>query len=168
VPEGCVGEAMLGVRIEQNEGRIEIHSPAAGLGYWPDAELSILGNGRFIPGDLVEKTPHGYRIHGRVSDVINVAGRKLNPAEVELVLKTHPNVRDAIVFGVPSAMRGEEPVTCVVGDVSPSELIAFAGNRLPSWQVPKDIWIVEAIPVNERGKLNRRALSEQWKRRASG
>ena len=162
VPEGFVGQPMRGVRLAVDEGRIEVHSPATALGYWPEPDDAVLGNGRFAPEDLVERTEAGITLKGRVSDFINIAGRKLNPAEIETVLRGHPAVRECVVFGVPSAVRGEEPVACVVADVPPEELLAFTAARLPAWQAPKHIWPVPALPVNERGKLSRRALAERF------
>ena len=162
VTEGFVGPPMRGVRLVENGGRIEVHSSAAGLGYWPEPDAAVLGNGRFVPEDLVEQTERGISLKGRVSDFINVAGRKLNPAEIERVFREHPGVREVVVFGVPSALRGEEPVACVVGEVPPQALLAFAAGRLPAWQTPKHVWPVLSLPINERGKLSRRALAERW------
>ncbi len=167
VPEGCVGEPMRGVRLAHDgeAGRVEVHGPAVGEGYFPEADAGVLGGGRFVPGDLVRRTPHGFVIAGRVSDFINVAGRKLNPAEIETRLREVPGVREAVVFGVPSALRGEEPVACVVGDVSAVVLRQFCTANLPAWQAPRDFWIVDALPFNERGKLNRRALADAYRAR---
>ena len=162
VPEGCVGEPMRGVALVESEGRIQVHSPAVALGYWPQPEPEVLGEGRFIPGDLIEKSEHGITLKGRASDTINIAGRKVNPVEIESILRQHPAVRECVVFGVPSAIRGEEPVACVVADASPAELLTFAAERLPAWQTPKHIWLVESLPTSERGKHNRRTLAEQW------
>ena len=164
VPEGCVGEPMRGVELTHDEstGRIEVRGPAVGEGYFPEADDAVLGGGRFIPGDLVRRTPHGLVLTGRVSDFINVAGRKLNPAEVEVVLRTCPGVREAVVFGVASALRGEEPIACIVGDASTDTLLRHCAAALPSWQVPRDFWMLDALPVNERGKLSRRELGQQY------
>ena len=168
VPEGCVGDAMRGVRLVHDEetGRVEVHGPAVGEGYFPEADECVLGGGRFVPGDLVQRTPHGFVLAGRVSDFINVAGRKLNPAEIETRLREIAGVREAVVFGVPSALRGEEPVACIVGDVSAAALRQFCSANLAAWQAPRDFWIVDALPFNERGKLNRRALADAYQSRA--
>ena len=164
VGEGCVGGPMRGVRVVHGDltGRIEVHGGAVGEGYFPEPDESVLGGGRFAPGDLIRKTACGLVLAGRVSDFINVAGRKLNPAEVETRLRECPGVRDAVVFGVPSRLRGEEPVACVVGDLSAAEVARFCQANLADWQVPKDFWLVDSLPVNERGKLSRRALSGAW------
>jgi acyl-CoA synthetase (AMP-forming)/AMP-acid ligase II len=71
-------------------------------------------------------------------------------------------VRDAVVFGVASALRGEEPVACIVGEVSKDALLRHCATALPSWQVPRDFWMLDTLPVNERGKLSRRELSKQY------
>ena len=68
----------------------------------------------FVPDDLVAIGEAGMRIVGRVSDVINVAGKKVNPAEVEAHLLSHAGVRQAVVFGRASALRNQEVVACVV------------------------------------------------------
>ncbi|MEQ1852856.1 MAG: class I adenylate-forming enzyme family protein [Chthoniobacteraceae bacterium] len=162
--DGCVGQPMRGVRLVHDEetGRIEVHGPAVGEGYFPEPDTTVLGDGRFVPGDLVRKTAQGLVLSGRVSDFINVAGRKLNPAEIELRLRECPGVREAVVFGVPSRLRGEEPIACVAGKVSASELSRWSREGLPGWQVPRDFWMVDALPVNERGKLSRRALADAY------
>ena len=104
-------------------------------------------------------------IVGRVYDVINVAGRKLNPLELERRLLACPGINQAVVFGVASPLRGEEPVACVAAEhgVDSGTVLRFCQTQLSAWQVPKDIWIVDEIPVNERGKINRRFLAERYK-----
>ncbi len=165
VSEGCVGEAMRGVRLvhDVESGRVEVHGPAVGDGYFPETDESVLGGGRFVPGDLVKRTPQGLVLAGRVNDLINVAGRKLNPAEVETCLRKMSGVRDAMVFGVPNELRGEEPAACVVGKLTPDQLRQFCVTNLAAWQVPRDFWIVDALPFNERGKVSRRALAELYR-----
>lgn len=167
--EGFVGTAMRRVTIVPRDPsqpqQVEIRGAAVGDGYFPDPDSDSLGGGRFIPGDLVRKTGRGFFLAGRVSDVINIAGRKLNPAEVEAQLLKIPGVREAVVFGVPSPLRGEEPVACVLASgVTREELLALCREKLSAWQAPKDVWLVDAIPVNERGKISRRELSARFLR----
>ena len=113
--DGWVGQPMDGVRLERTGQRIAVHSAAVGDGYFPTPDPEVLGGGRFVPGDLVEERHGGYAIVGRSTDVINIAGRKLNPGEIEGRIAAFPGVRQVVVFGVPSALRGEEPVACVCG-----------------------------------------------------
>jgi acyl-CoA synthetase (AMP-forming)/AMP-acid ligase II len=166
---GFVGEAMRGVEIElldskTGSSRIRVLSRAVGDGYFPEPDDSKLGRGSFLPDDLLEKRGPGYRIVGRVSDLINVAGKKVNPAEVEAEILKCPGVREAIAFGRQSKRRHQEVAACVVanGEVSEMELLAHLRARLSSWQVPRRIYFVEAIPVNERGKTSRRELARRF------
>ncbi len=168
IQEGCAGQPMRGVSLS-SEGenvdepsRYAIQSGAVGEGYYPDPEPAVLNAGRFTPCDLLLRTPQGFILAGRVSDFINVAGRKLNPADVEACLRECPGVREIIVFGVPHALRGEEPIACVVGEATAEQITQFAQARLSPWQTPRCFWKADALPVNERGKLNRRELARRY------
>ena len=164
--DGCVGTPMRGVEITHTSaesGAITVRSAAVGDGYFPESDEASLGQGRFVPGDLIQKTARGLLVTGRVSEIINVAGRKLNPLEVEARLAEFPGVKQAVVFGVRSELRGEEPVACVAGQTIEREaLMRHCHERLSSWQIPRDLWIVDEIPSGERGKISRRALAESY------
>ncbi|MDB6175690.1 MAG: AMP-dependent synthetase and ligase [Chthoniobacteraceae bacterium] len=164
--DGFAGEPMRGVDVERVEGgaSICVRSAAVGDGYFPIRDTESLENGRFVPSDLIRWDSRGMFIDGRVSDVINVAGRKLNPVELEQRLLLFPGVKAVVVFGVPSALRGEEPVACVAteqpGDTA--AILRFCHTQFSPWQVPKDVWVVPEIPTNERGKISRRALIARY------
>lgn len=167
--EGFVGPPLHGVKLEPVEKgsaatQIRVRSAAVGDGYFPRPDPSRLGGGVFVPDDLVQVTEAGIRIVGRTSDVINVAGKKVNPAEVEAQLLSHPAVREAVVFGRASALRNEEVVACVVagGKTGEAELLDYCRTRLSGWQTPKQIFMVDALPVNERGKISRRQLASHF------
>ncbi|HEU5246387.1 MAG TPA: class I adenylate-forming enzyme family protein [Candidatus Udaeobacter sp.] len=164
--EGFVGEAMKGVTLEMvdptgSATQVRVHSAAVGDGYFPEPDKEKLGDGIFVPDDLLAREGSGFKIVGRISDVINVAGKKVNPAEVEAHLLRFTGVRQAVAFGRESALRNEEVAACVVvaQNVSEADLLQFCRSALSTWQVPKRIFIVDAIPVNERGKISRRELS---------
>ncbi len=73
-------------------------------------------------------------------------------------------MKQAVVFGVQSALRGEEPVACVAGeDLGREALLRFCQEKLSAWQVPRDLWLVGEIPSTERGKINRRAVAESYR-----
>jgi acyl-coenzyme A synthetase/AMP-(fatty) acid ligase len=148
-------------------GPIRIQSAAAGDGYFPEPDAEKLGNGFFAPDDLLSASGNGFRIVGRISDVINVAGKKVNPAEVEAELLRFDGVRAAVVFGRESVLRNEEVAACVAASdrVREAELLEFCRARLSGWQVPKRIFFVEEIPANERGKINRRELAKRFSSR---
>jgi acyl-CoA synthetase (AMP-forming)/AMP-acid ligase II len=161
--DGWVGQPMEGVRLELTGQRIAVHSAAVGDGYFPTPDPEVLGGGRFVPGDLVEERKGGYAIIGRSTDVINIAGRKLNPGEIEGRIAAFPGVRQVVVFGVPSALRGEEPVACVCGaGIDVAALQRHCREQLSAWQMPRDFWIVDEIPVSDRGKVSRAKLAAEY------
>ena len=169
---GFVGPPMARVKVEAREPgasatRIRIQSAAAGDGYFPEPDPEKLGHGFFAPDDLLSPREDGFRIVGRLSDVINVAGKKVNPAEVEAELLRFDGVRAAVVFGRESVLRNEEVAACVAasGAVRETELLEFCRQRLSGWQVPKRIFFVDEIPVNERGKISRRELARHYSSR---
>ena len=165
---GFVGEPMSGVVLElvdseNSTSRIRVRSRAVADGYFPYPEDNKLGHGIFVPDDLLEKTGSGYRIVGRSSDLINVAGKKVHPAEVEAEILRYAGVREAVVFGRQSERRNQEIAACVVAEgVSERELLSHCRARLSSWQVPRRIYFLGAIPVNERGKTSRRELASRF------
>jgi acyl-CoA synthetase (AMP-forming)/AMP-acid ligase II len=169
--DGVVGQPMRGVEVEllnQTEfaGQIRVRSAAVSDGYFPEPNNQKLGNGVFVPDDLLQRHGSGLKIVGRISDVINVAGKKVNPAEVEAHLLRFKGVRQAVVFGRPTGagLRNEEVAACVraSSDVRESDLLRFCRTELSGWQVPKRIFVVDIIPTNERGKISRRQLARQF------
>jgi long-chain acyl-CoA synthetase len=175
VEEGFVGEPMVGVNLRlldpsATSSQAEVQSAAAGDGYLPEADDKKLRTGRFVPDDLLATSGHGFRIVGRVSDVINVAGKKVSPAEVEAILLQFEGIREAAVFGKQSALRNEEVAACVVAEkeIVESELLDFCRSRLSGWQVPKRIVFLSEMPVTERGKISRQLLAERYAAGISG
>lgn len=167
--EGFVGPAMKGVEIipidpQTNVSQIRVRSAAVADGYFPEPNEQKLGNGMFVPDDLLSRLDNGWKIVGRVSDVINVAGKKVNPAEVEAELLAVPGVREAVVFGRKSSLRHEEVAACVVAnsELSENELLRICRQRLSGWQVPKRIFLLDQLPANDRGKISRRELGVRF------
>ena len=170
--EGFVGQPMAGVGIELLEPnasacQIQVRSAAVGDGYFPEPDEEKLGDGAFVPDDLLARDDSGFKIVGRISDVINVAGKKVNPEEVEAHLLRFSGVRQTVVFGRPAAagvLRNEEVAACVAGSRHLTEegLLRFCRTALSAWQVPKRIFVVDAIPMNERGKISRRDLARRF------
>ena len=114
---------------------------------------------------MVRMGERGMYLAGRATDVINIAGRKLNPAEVEARLAECPGVRQVVVFGVASALRNEEAVACISGTARADTVLRYARTVLSGWQVPKDVWLVDEVPVNDRGKVSRRELARAYGQR---
>ncbi len=168
LPDGCVGTPLAGVKLEmraerggeEGVGRLCVESDAVTFGYVPQGSPELAG-GRFVTGDLGHLDAEG-RLHllGRVDRMINVGGRKVNPVEVEAILREIPGVRQVAVFGAPDRNRGQAVCACVVAarGVTRETILLACGPRLASFKVPRRIEFVERIPVSSRGKTERRAL----------
>jgi acyl-CoA synthetase (AMP-forming)/AMP-acid ligase II len=167
--DGFVGRPMKAVDLKlldanASASQIQVRSASVADGYFPESDDEKLSNGMFVPDDLLAQDDSGFKIVGRISDVINVAGKKVNPAEVEAQLLRFTGVQRAVVFGRESALRNEEVAACVVAlpHVSETDLLRFCRATLSPWQVPKQIFLVDAIPINERGKISRRDLARRF------
>ena len=155
-----VGTPLRGVSVNINEeGCMVVTSEAVGAGYWPPDSDSAITHSTVTASDLAEITDNGVRLIGRLSDTINVAGRKLSPSDLESALLTCPAVKHCVVFGVPSSdhSRVEDIVACVSGDSSlaQSDLVALLKARLAAWQMPRRWWITNSLVPDERGKISR-------------
>jgi long-chain acyl-CoA synthetase len=137
---------------------------AAGYYHRPEATAEVFtSDGWFRTGDIARIDEEGYvYIVDRVKDMINVAGEKVYPREVEEVLLRHPAVVDAVAIGIPDPDRGEVVKAYVVRDPSigctASELIDSLCPVLASYKLPRTIEFIEAIPRSPSGKALRRLL----------
>ena len=115
-------------------------------------------------GDMGYVDAEGYLYFAdRRSDMIVTGGENVFAAEVEMVLKKHPKVVDAVVIGLPDPDWGHRIHAIVEtnGPVGNKDLIRFALNYLPPYKIPKSIELVDHIPVNENGKVVRSKLVEE-------
>jgi acyl-CoA synthetase (AMP-forming)/AMP-acid ligase II len=163
--QSLAGAPLSGVNVLLGmDGCVIVRSAAVAEGYWPDPE-PVLGSGVFRTSDLGQLVDGCVHLRGRASDQINIAGRKVSPDTIELVLASHPKVRGCVAFGVPGvdAQRGEVIVACVSADAAleAETLRQFALSTLPAWQVPREWWFVSDLQTNGRGKLSR----AQWRQR---
>ena len=152
------------VRVRVDGDEIVVSSPAMTRGYSDDPELTrrAFRDGWFHTGDLGWMDEVG-RLHvtGRRKLLIEVAGHKVDPIEVEDVLSVHPNVREAVVVGVPDGAGGEESVKAVIvpdNGVHEREVIEFCQQRLANFKVPRIIEFRDEIPRSPLGKILRKYL----------
>ena len=121
-------------------------------------------DGGFQPADLLVREPRGFRIVGRESDVINVAGKKVNPLEIERVLAQFPGVHEAAVCGVPDPARGEKICALVAAKPAPEipALRHHCAAHIASWMVPQHFVFVPEGPRNARGKISRTEIARTF------
>lgn len=165
VERGSVGGAMEGVElgIDPASRRLEIRSASVALGTFPDGASFCPFGGTFTADDLVELDSAGEIVLlGRASDLINTAGKKVDPREVEQIILQIDGVREVKVYGEPAGARGEVVAAAVVAspDVTREQVREFCRGRLSSHKVPRIVKMIEQIPLDERGKVRRAALSE--------
>jgi acyl-CoA synthetase (AMP-forming)/AMP-acid ligase II len=130
----------------------------------PEANAASFSDGWFRTGDQGVLDGAGYlSLVGRLKEMINRGGEKIAPREIDDVLLQHPDVSEAVAFGVPHPGWGEEVAAAVVlkGAASEKELIAFARERLADHKVPRKLYVVEQIPRTATGKIQRRAVAEE-------
>jgi acyl-coenzyme A synthetase/AMP-(fatty) acid ligase len=151
-----------------DEGCLEVRGRSVGETYWPEPSLNLAW-GVYRTTDLAQICDGLVWLHGRASDVINVAGRKIAPESIERLLAAHPGVRECLVFGAPDrdAERGDMIVACVaaVNGTTADSLRTFLLERSEAWQVPRNFWFVPAIQANDRGKLSRAEWRQKWSAR---
>ena len=148
---GAVGRPHDGVAVRVDySGELWVHTLA-------------MGDGEFQrTGDIAHVDDDGFVwIEGRVSDMVNRGGLKVFPAEVEEVLRLHPEVQDAAVTGVPDERLGEVPWAFVVPRalaVDADALDAHCRRHLAPYKVPVRFEVVDVLPRNEVGKILHREL----------
>jgi long-chain acyl-CoA synthetase len=149
-------------------GELLIRGPQVMRGYWNRAEATAeaISDGWFRTGDVATQDAEGYfAIVDRRKDMINTAGFKVWPREVEEALYGHPEIRLVAVVGVPDDYRGEAVKAFVVlkddARCGESELNAFLRERLTAYKIPRSIEFRTELPTSGAGKLLRRALREQ-------
>jgi long-chain acyl-CoA synthetase len=143
-------------------GTVSVASDAVALGYFParEEESPRLAGGRFTTEDLARFEGPELFLLGRKSDWINVKGKKVNPREVEAVLHQLEGVRDAVVLAWPVPGRSGEIVRAVVAGAGLDwrRVVDWCRPRLSSHKVPRSVILVDEIPRNARGKVDRDAL----------
>jgi acetyl-CoA synthetase len=154
---------------EPGEIALHLHDPVAMLRYWDNeaATAAKMHDGWLFTGDLATSDADGYlRFAARNDDIINSAGYRIGPAEVENCLRDHPRVLEAAVIGVPDALRGQRVKAVVVvrgvrTDLE-DELRAHTRARLGHYQYPREFTFVSKLPKTTTGKIRRKALRDGW------
>ena len=161
VERGTVGSAMDGVKLQTSHGRLEVRGASVAAGYLLDAHTFHAFDEAFVSDDLVEEREGEVALTGRASDLINTAGKKVNPREVEAVLLQLDGVREAKVYGEAAGARGEVVAAAIVAtpNVTREQVREFCRERLSLHKVPRIVKLIDAMPVDERGKVKRAALA---------
>lgn len=149
-------------------GEICVRGPGVMQGYWnrPKESAEALRGGWLHSGDTGYVDDEGYVfIVDRVKDMINVAGFKIWPAEIEQFLYTHPAIQELAVYGVPHPEKGETVKAAVVlkenATATVEEITAFCRDNLANYKVPTSMEFVDELPKSATGKILKRVLRDQ-------
>ncbi|CAK5217910.1 unnamed protein product [Aphanomyces euteiches] len=169
---GYVGQPFPSVQARIAEGgELQVRGPTLFKAYWnrpEETKKEWTDDGWFKTGDVAEynEALGSYRILGRASvDIIKSAGYKLSALEIERVILEHPQVRECAVYGVSddtwgqivtAVLRPDAGITTV--DEFKPPLVPFLKENLAKYKVPRTFHIVEAIPKNAMGKVNKKSL----------
>ena len=151
------------IRNPQSPRRVHVRSDAVSLGYSEPVEGGFVDGG-FLTGDYGAWDARGRLIlRGRASSFVNVAGRKVEPDEVEQVLRAMPGIADVRIVAAPDRRRGQQIVACIVRNAPAYELTTvgirrYCAARLAPYKIPRTIVFVDAIPRTARGKIDRAKL----------
>ena len=166
---GTVGPPLPGVEVrivDGDPGAIQVRGPNVFDGYWRRPELrdtEFTADGWFVTGDLGRFDADGYlEIIGRSKDLVITGGLNVYPKEVEEVLDALPGVLESAVVGLPDADFGEAVTAAVVAEpdasLDPEHLRELARERLAAFKVPKAIHVLDALPRNAMGKVEKARL----------
>lgn len=155
------------------DGELWVRAPQVMKGYWkrPDETAKqITPEGWLRTGDIARMDEDGYfYIVDRLKDIIIASGFNIVPREVEEVLFMHPKVQEAVVAGVPDPYRGETVKAYVVlkpGEAATAEeIIKFCQDKLAPYKVPKQVEFRSELPKTMVGKVLRRVLVEEEKKK---
>jgi len=160
---GTVGFPLPGVSAKLMEGEIWLRGPNVFPGYWrrDEATRAAFADGWFRTGDIATVSPDGYyTLSGRKSDLIISGGFNIYPREIEEFLQEHPAIAEAAVVARPDRVRGEVPVAYLVcsGTIDMAGVEALCREKLASFKVPRDFIVVEKLPRNAMGKIQKHLL----------
>ncbi len=184
---GTVGQPLPGVEVRICDadgapvapggiGGIEVRGPNVFQGYWqmPDKTAQDMrADGWFITGDLGQMSPDGYlTIVGRSKDLIISGGYNIYPVEVEEALDALPGVQESAVIGLPDPDLGEVAIAVVVpapgAAPDPDSWQAALATRLARYKQPRRIEIIDTLPRNAMGKVQKAALRARFSPSAPG
>lgn len=175
---GAVGLPLPGVDIRLADeadqpvygapGEIQVRGENVFKEYWgqPEATMNAFtADGWFRTGDVAVLENGYYRILGRSSmDIIKSGGYKISALEIEEVLRTHPQIRDCAVVGLPDPEWGEVVAAALVlrGELNGGDLRPWLAERIPTYRIPRRYTMVHDLPRNAMGKVTKQDVKKMF------
>jgi malonyl-CoA/methylmalonyl-CoA synthetase len=161
---GSVGTPLPGVevRLVEGSGEIQVRGPGVFAEYWrrPEATAAAFDGAWFRTGDIAVLEDGRYRLLGRESvDILKTGGHKVSALEIEEVLRTHSDLAEVAVVGIPDPEWGERVAAAVVlregSTLDLTSLRTWAKERLAPYKVPSRLLVLEQLPRNALGKVTK-------------
>jgi acyl-CoA synthetase (AMP-forming)/AMP-acid ligase II len=150
-------------------GELWVRGPNTMAGYWnqPEATAAVLVDGWYHTGDVVRVADNGLLyIVDRIKDMIITGGLNVYPAEVERVLRAHPDVTDVCVLGLPDDRWGELVAAAFVlhpgRTVDLPDLTGWCASRLAGYKTPRRLAVLDTLPTGSTGKVVRSKVREMF------
>lgn len=175
--KGCIGKATKHTEVfildndfnelkDGERGYLALRGGSFMKGYVSgDSNVLIAPNGAYVTQDICYKENGNVYFIGRDSDVISVGALKVSPDEIEDIANTHPLVLKSACVGKPHKLAGAVPVLFVEvrEGFDINEFYAFLRPKVESYEFPKEVIIIEQIPLTYNGKINRKELRARFK-----
>ncbi len=178
---GTVGYALPGIEVritddmgnllpEGQIGNVEVRGPNVFTGYWNKPELTqqaFRDDGFFITGDMGQLDDKRLSLSGRSKDLIISGGLNVYPKEIEMCLDNFPGVSESAVIGVPHSDFGEAVAAVVVAKtgarLTEEQILNEIRSDLAGFKRPKRVLIVDELPRNAMGKVEKSVLRKRYK-----
>ena len=158
----------------EHPGRMALKGDMQMAGYWnrPELTAETLKDGWLLTSDMVYTDPDGYvYMLGRADDIINVGGEKVSPVEVENIACQYEFVKECACIGVadPNEVLGQVPILylAVSTGFTESGLQSYLAEKMERYKLPQHYVVVEALPRNRMGKIDRKAIRKLWESQGS-
>lgn len=177
---GYIGMPLPGVHVRicdehdkvtaEQPGEIQIRGTSVFKEYWGKPEAtrkSFTADGWFKTGDIAVVEEGYYRILGRDSiDIIKSGGYKISALEIEEILRTHPEIKDCAVVGLPDEEWGELVAAAVIADsyLDVKALNAWMREKMPAYKTPRQYKILSELPRNAMGKVTKNELKNLFQK----
>jgi len=160
-PELSVGYPVDGIDYRIVNEVLEIKSPSMMIGYG-NSNTTLTEDGYFVTNDIFHIDENGfYYFIGRADDMFTCGGHNIYPSHIERILEQHPEVINSSVIGIPDDIKGHKPFAFVTGKAKETELKRHCRQYLTPAQIPRKIWNIDHIPLNNIGKIDKQKLKEQ-------
>lgn len=168
-PPTSVGFPVPGIETRlDDDGVLQVRSPGVTIGYHNNPELSkksMTEDGFFITGDIFRIGKHGFYFWlGRADDMFKSGGEKIYPSEIESTIERHQSVAMSAVVKVPDPIKGYKPYAFVKLKpgyfTTEQEIKKFVVENVATYQIPRQVWILNDLPKTDIGKIDRIFLSD--------